>query len=72
MENLFGLMEGHTRVTGLMVNNMEKESMLLPKELRSMENGKKEKESDGLEEMKMNDDPRFICPLITNYILHFA
>ena len=55
MGSLSGLMEDHIRETGIMENNMAKVSMLLHRELRSMESGKRAKGSDGLEEMIMND-----------------
>ena len=47
MENSYGLMEDHTKEIGFKVSNMERESMSLLMELRSVGNGKKERESDG-------------------------
>ena len=44
MESSFGQMVDHIKETGIMVNNMEKVSMLLHRELRSMENGRKARE----------------------------
>ena len=49
MENLYGQMEEVTVVNGKMENNMEKEHMLPVLVKKNMENGKKEKESDGLD-----------------------
>jgi hypothetical protein len=42
-----GQMDVNMKDIGKMVNNMEKEYILDPTELREKENGKKEKESDG-------------------------
>jgi hypothetical protein len=53
MENSNGLMDVVTKVIGKMVSSMEKECMLLPKELRNMANGKKAKDTVGLDEIMM-------------------
>jgi hypothetical protein len=53
MENSNGLMDVVTKVIGKMVSSMEKECMLLPKELRNTANGKKAKDTVGLEEIMM-------------------
>ena len=61
MENSFGPMVGHIREIGSMENNMGKEFMLLHKVQRNMWNGKRERESDGLEETKMNSELLISC-----------
>ena len=48
MVNSYGLMEGATREIGSMANSMVQVFMLLLRELRSMVNGKKERELGGL------------------------
>ena len=44
MGSLFGQMEGLIKETGIMVNKMEKESMLLLMAVKNMESGKKGRE----------------------------
>lgn len=56
MVNLSGQMEGPTKVIGLMGNSMEKVFMSLAKALKSMVNGRTERELDGLEEGKEKID----------------
>ena len=56
MVNLSGQMEDAIEVNGLMENNMEKEPISLVEVRRNMENGKKERELDGLEEGSLIDD----------------
>ena len=56
MVNLSGQMEDAIEVNGLMENNMEKEPISLVEVRRNMENGKKERELDGLEEVSLIDD----------------
>ena len=48
MENSFGMMAVTIKVNGIMVSNMEKVYSKIVKELKSLESGKKERESDGL------------------------
>ena len=56
MVNLSGQMEDAIEVNGLMENNMEKEPISLVEVRRNMENGKRERELDGLEEVSLIDD----------------
>jgi len=53
MESSFGQTADHIKETGLMVNSMEKVYMLHHKGLKSMANGKKERELNGLVQMIM-------------------
>ena len=55
-ESSSGLMVAHTKVIGSTGNNMEKECTLQAKVSKSMENGKKVKESDGLAEAKESSE----------------
>lgn len=66
MENLYGQMADHIKETGSMANNMEKVSILLVKEMKNMVNGKKARESDGLEEEKV------VTSEIEWYILNYV
>lgn len=66
MENLYGLMADHIKETGSMASNMEKVSTLLVKEMKNMVNGKKARESDGLEEEKV------VTSEIEWYILNYV
>jgi hypothetical protein len=56
MVNLSGQMEDAIEVNGLMENNMEKEPISPVEVRRNMENGKRERELDGLEEVSLIDD----------------
>jgi hypothetical protein len=56
MVNLSGQMEDAIEVNGLMENNMEKEHISPVEVRRNMENGKRERELDGLEEVSLIDD----------------
>ena len=49
MGNLLGLMEDATEENGLMENNMAKVHMLQARDKKNTENGKRERELDGLE-----------------------
>jgi len=49
-------MEDAIEVNGLMENNMEKEPISPVEVRRNMENGKKDRELDGLEEVSLIDD----------------
>jgi hypothetical protein len=69
MESSSGLTVVLTKETGLMVNSMVKASMLLLKESRSMENGKKVKESDGLEKMKMIENNPYILITFNIFVI---
>ena len=66
MENLYGQMADHIKETGSMASNMEKVSTLLVKEMKNMVNGKKARESDGLEEEKV------VTSEIEWYILNYV
>lgn len=47
MEHIIGEMEGNIRAIGKIINNMELESIQMPKEWRKKENGTMGRESDG-------------------------
>jgi hypothetical protein len=58
MESSSGLMVGLIKEIGLMASSMGRESMLLHKEQKNMVNGKREKELDGLVEMKRGNEKK--------------
>lgn len=53
MENSSGQMADHIKEIGSMANNMAKVFTLQVKEMKNTENGKKARELDGLEEVKV-------------------
>mmetsp|Transcript_1831 Transcript_1831/g.1247 ORF Transcript_1831/g.1247 Transcript_1831/m.1247 type:complete len:210 (+) Transcript_1831:571-1200(+) len=55
MESFHGQMAGPTRVTGSTENSMAREFISRHKEVKSMENGKKENVKDGLKETHTNN-----------------
>ena len=61
MENLIGRMEDATEESGSMENSMEKGLMLQVLDKKNTENGKKEKESDGLVEVSKIDSLQKYC-----------
>jgi len=66
MANSSGQMVDAIEVNGLMENNMAKEHTSLAQAKRNMENGKMEKESDGLEEASKTE---FINSIAKNSLL---
>jgi len=64
MENLYGQMDVYIKVNGKMENNMVKVYILIKMVLKEKENGKKEKELNGLKKMRM--------PRINEILIYFA